>query len=595
MHRKTVIDFRALGERYTFTQPIKELKTRNVAEVADLLAQVESYQEQGYYVVGYVSYEAAPAFEEKLAVHKAPLLAEYLLYFTVHDRVETSPIPLIYDEVDLSSNWKEVTSVADYEKAIAQIHHHLRQGDTYQVNYTVQLKQDLSANPFAIYNRMVVEQEAGYNAYVEHDEMAVISMSPELFFEQNGRELTTRPMKGTTQRGMTDQEDLEQASWLEQDPKNRSENMMIVDLLRNDMNRISDVGSEHVERLCQVEQYSTVWQMTSTIKSHLREDVDLVEIFRSLFPCGSITGAPKIATMEIIKDLEPQPRGVYCGTIGLLLPNGRRIFNVAIRTIQLHQGNAIYGVGGGITWDSTWESEYREVHQKAAVLYRKQVRFQLITTGKISQKNLLFENQHIERLRKASRYFAFPFDAEDLRQKIEAKCQACEANQDYRLRISLSKSGEIELSRQILTPLSPHFCQAQLCLQEGNLQQAFTYFKTTYRPHLNLDKQEIIYHNARGELLETSIGNLVLKIAGKLYTPPIRLGILPGIYRQHLLETGEVEEKVLTLVDLAQAESVYGCNAVRGLYELTIESEVSKPLNKENDGIKIKLRKPLHK
>lgn len=570
MHRKTVIDFRALGERYTFTQPIKELKTRDLSEVADLLAQVESYQEQGYYVVGYVSYEAAPAFEEKLAVHKAPLLAEYLLYFTVHDRVETSPIPLTYEEVDLPSKWQEETSTENYEKAIAQIHHHLRQGDTYQVNYTVQLKQDLSANPFAIYNRMVVEQEAGYNAYVEHDEMAVISMSPELFFEQNDRELTTRPMKGTTQRGVTNQEDLEQASWLEQDPKNRSENMMIVDLLRNDMNRISEVGSEHVERLCQVEQYSTVWQMTSTIKSQLRPDVDLVEIFRSLFPCGSITGAPKIATMEIIKNLEPQPRGVYCGTIGLLLPNGRRIFNVAIRTIQLHQGKAIYGVGGGITWDSTWESEYREVHQKAAVLYRKQARFQLITTGKISQKNLLFEEQHLERLTKASRYFAYPFNPEELRQKIEKECQVCDANQDYRLRIILSKSGEIELSSQILTPLSPSFCQAQLCLQEADLNQAFTYFKTTNRPHLSLGEQEIIYHNATGELLETSIGNLVLKINGKLYTPPTSLGILPGIYRQHLLERGLVDEKVLTLKDLAQAEAIYGCNAVRGLYELEV-------------------------
>lgn len=573
MHRKTVIDFRDLGERYTFTQPIKELKTRDLAEVADLLAQVESYQEQGYYVVGYVSYEAAPAFEEKLAVHKAPLLGEYLLYFTVHDRVETSPIPLTYDDIDLPSNWQEVTSEADYEKAIAQIHHHLRQGDTYQVNYTVQLKQDLSANPFAIYNRMVVEQEAGYNAYIEHDEMAVISMSPELFFEQNDRELTTRPMKGTTQRGVTDQEDLAQASWLEQDPKNRSENMMIVDLLRNDMNRISEVGSEHVERLCQVEQYSTVWQMTSTIESQLRLDVDLVAIFRSLFPCGSITGAPKIATMKIIKDLEPQPRGVYCGTIGLLLPNGRRIFNVAIRTIQLHQGKAIYGVGGGITWDSTWESEYREVHQKAAVLYRKQARFKLITTGRISQKQLLFEDQHLERLTKASRYFSYPFDPKDLRQKIEIECQACDSHQDYRMRISLSKSGEIELSRQVLTPLSPDFCQTKLCLQETDLNQAFTYFKTTHRPHLSLGKQEIIYHNAAGELLETSIGNLVLKIDGKLYTPPINLGILSGIYRQHLLGKGQVEEKILTLADLNQAEAVYGCNAVRGLYELLLKEK----------------------
>ena len=570
MHRKTVIDFRALGERYTFTQPIKELKTRDLSEVADLLAQVESYQEQGYYVVGYVSYEAAPAFEEKLAVHKSPLLGEYLLYFTVHDRVETSPIPLTYEEVDLPSKWQEETSAENYEKAITQIHHHLRQGDTYQVNYTVQLKQDLSANPFAIYNRMVVEQEAGYNAYVEHDEMAVISMSPELFFEQNDRELTTRPMKGTTQRGVTDQEDLAQASWLEQDPKNRSENMMIVDLLRNDMNRISEVGSEYVERLCQVEQYSTVWQMTSTIKSQLRPDVDLVAIFRSLFPCGSITGAPKIATMEIIKNLEPQPRGVYCGTIGLLLPNGRRIFNVAIRTIQLHKGQAIYGVGGGITWDSTWESEYREVHQKAAVLYRKQARFKLISTGRVSQKSLLFEDQHLERLTKASRYFAYPLDPKKLRQKIEEECQVCDVNQDYRLRIGLSKSGEIELSRQILAPLSPSFCKAKLCLQEADLNQSFTYFKTTHRPHLSLGEQEIIYHNVVGELLETSIGNLVLKINGKLYTPPISLGILPGIYRQHLLETGQVEEKVLTVPDLDQAETIYGCNAVRGLYELEV-------------------------
>ena len=573
MHRKTVIDFRALGERYTFTQPIKELKTRDLAEVADLLAQVESYQEQGYYVVGYVSYEAAPAFEEKLAVHKGPLLGEYLLYFTVHNSVEISNIPLTYEEVELPSNWQEVTSAEDYEKAITQIHHHLRQGDSYQVNYTVQLKQNLSANSFAIYNRMVVEQEAGYNAYVEHDDMAVISMSPELFFEQNGRELTTRPMKGTTKRGLTDDDDLKEAAWLEQDPKNRSENMMIVDLLRNDMNRISEVGSEHVESLCQVEQYSTVWQMTSTIKSRLREDVDLIEIFRSLFPCGSITGAPKIATMEIIKDLEPQPRGVYCGTIGILLPNGRRIFNVAIRTIQLYKGQAIYGVGGGITWDSTWESEYREVHQKAAVLYRKQARFQLITTGKISQKQLLFEDQHLERLTKASRYFAFPFDPKKLRQKIEEECQACDSHQDYRLRITLSKSGEMELSRQILAPLSPSFCKAKLCLQEADLQQAFTYFKTTHRPHLNLGEQEKIYHNKSGELLETSIGNLVLKIAGKLYTPPIRLGILPGIYRQHLLKTGQVEEKALTIEDLKGAEAIYGCNAVRGLYELILQEK----------------------
>ena len=275
--------------------------------------------------------------------------------------------------------------------------------------------------------------------------------------------------------------------------------------------------------------------------------------------------------MEIIKNLEPQARGVYCGTVGLLLPNGRRIFNVAIRTIQLHRGQAIYGVGGGITWDSTWESEYREVRQKAAVLYRKQPRFQLITTGKISQKTLLFENQHLERLQKASRYFAFPFDKESLINRIEKECQACDLHQDYRLRISLSKSGEIEIDRQVLTPLSSSFCQAKLCLQEADLQQAFTYFKTTYRPHLTMGEQEIIYHTADGKLLETSIGNLVLKMNSKLYTPPSILGILPGIYRNHLLEIGQVEEKVLTLSELKEAEVIYACNAVRGLYELSVK------------------------
>ena len=183
---------------------------------------------------------------------------------------------------------------------------------------------------------------------------------------------------------------------------------------------------------------------------------------------------------------------------------------------------------------------------------------------------MLFEKQHLERLQKASRYFAFPFDAEDLRQKIEEECQACDFHQDYRLRISLSKSGEIEIDRQVLTPLSSSFCQAKLCLQEADLEQAFTYFKTTHRPHLTVGEQEIIYHTADEKLLETSIGNLVLKMNGKLYTPPSQLGLLPGIYRQHLLENGQVEEKVLTVEDLKQAEVIYACNAVRGLYELSV-------------------------
>ena len=572
MHKKTVIDFKELGRRLIFSQPIKELKTRKLTEVREILQEVEGWHKKGFYAVGYVSYEAAPAFEEKLQVHKAPLLGEYLIYFTIHDRADEAPFPLAYDEVEMPAQWQSLTTEQEYEKAIGIIHHHIRQGDTYQVNYTVQLGAELNPqDSWAIYNRLVVEQNAAYNAYVEHDNQAVLSISPELFFEEHRGELITRPMKGTTNRGLTVAADLEQADWLRQDPKNRAENMMIVDLLRNDMNRISEIGSERVEQLCQVEQYSTVWQMTSTIKSQLRPEIGLGEIFDALFPCGSITGAPKISTMAIIKATEKAARGVYCGTVGTCLPDQRRIFNVAIRTIQLEGRKAIYGVGGGITWDSTWKSEYIETQQKSAVLYRKNPRFDLISTGKVTDGKLTLQEQHLQRLTEAASYFAYPFDQDKLKQELEETCAQLDKGQDYRLRIALKKDGSIGLETATLPPLTATFRKAKLVEQTANLAQPFTYFKTSHRPHLTLEQQEQIYYNAQGQLLETSIGNLLLELDGKLYTPPVKLGILNGIYRQQLLEQGKATEKVLTLADLKEAEKIYACNAVRGLYELEID------------------------
>ena len=572
MHKKTVIDFKELGRRLIFSQPIKELKTRELTEVRAILQEVEDWQKKGFYAVGYVSYEAAPAFEEKLQVHKAPLLGEYLIYFTIHDRADAAPFPLTYDDVEMPAQWQSLTTEQEYEKAIRTIHHHIRQGDTYQVNYTLQLGAELNPqDSWAIYNRLVVEQNAAYNAYVEHDNQAILSISPELFFKEHRGELTTRPMKGTTNRGLTVAADLEQADWLRQDPKNRAENMMIVDLLRNDMNRISEIGSERVEQLCQVEQYSTVWQMTSTIKSQLRPEIGLGEIFDALFPCGSITGAPKISTMAIIKATEQAARGVYCGTVGICLPDQRRIFNVAIRTIQLEVGKAIYGVGGGITWDSTWESEYIETQQKSAVLYRKNPQFDLITTGKVEQGQLTFQDQHLKRLRESARYFAYPFDEEKLEAELNQTLAELDPSTDYRLRISIAKSGNVTCQLEKLQALPEAFCKAILVPQNADLQQPFTYFKTSYRPHLSLGQQEQIYYNAQGQLLESSIGNLVLQLDGHLYTPPIELGLLDGIYRQHLLETGQATEKILSLDDLKSAEKIYACNALRGLYELEID------------------------
>lgn len=575
MHKQTIIDFKELGLRHLFTKPIKELKTRDIDQVEALLKEVETYQEAGFYAVGYVSYEAAPAFEKKLAVHPAPLMGEYLLYFTIHQEVETLPFPEDYEAVDLPANWKEEVEAPAYQEAIKIIHHHIRQGDTYQVNYTVQLSQELEGDPLAIYNRLVVEQKAHYNAFIQHDDVAILSISPELFFEQEDRLLTTRPMKGTTRRGLTNQADLKEAAWLKADPKNRAENMMIVDLLRNDMNRISEIGSEQVTRLCQVEQYSTVWQMTSTIESRLRPEVDLVQAFQALFPCGSITGAPKISTMEIIQQTEIAPRGVYCGTIGILLPRGKRIFNVAIRTLQMQGTKAIYGVGGGITWDSTWEGEYRETKQKSAVLYRQEPRFELLTTGLIHQGELTFLEQHLTRLREASRYFAYPYNEPKLLNDLQEQLAHVDLNLDYRCRIALQKNGTFHLVITELTDLPASYLQAQLTEQKLDLATPFTYFKTSQRDHLSQSNHEQIFHLPDGTLLETTIGNLVLEIEGQRYTPPAHLPLLDGIYRRHLLETQQVEEKLLTLNDLTDADRIYACNALRGLYELDFQRKDS--------------------
>ena len=573
MHKKTVIDFKELGVRQIFTDAIKELKTKDIKEVKPLLDELEAYQNEGYYAVGYVSYEAAPAFEIKFQVIDGPLMSEYLLYFTVHETVQTEPIPLTYDPITLPKSWQELTTAEEYKAAIEHIHHHIRQGDTYQVNYTVQLQQNLTADPFAIYNRLVVEQNAHYNAFIQHDDVSIISISPELFFKKDGDKLTTRPMKGTTNRGLTTETDLAQARWLAQDQKNRSENMMIVDLLRNDMNRISKIGSEDVKSLCQVEQYSTVWQMTSTIETQLLPNSSLSDAFQALFPCGSITGAPKIATMEIIKKVEKQPRGVYCGAIGILVPQGPSIFNVAIRTLQMEGTKAIYGVGGGITWDSNWEAEYEETKQKAAVLYRQNPKFDLISTGRIHQGKLLFLEEHIKRLQESSRYFDYPFNAEKAHNQATALCQSLDLDTDYRLKMSLKKDGELKFEHSQLTNLSDDFCQARLVEQRHPLDSPYTFFKTSYRPHLSIELHEQIYYNHEGQLLETSIGNIVLKIEDQLYTPPVHLGLLNGIYRQSLIAENKLKEKVLTVKDLKQAQAIYGCNAVRGLYELKVEED----------------------
>ncbi|GAB6886282.1 anthranilate synthase [Streptococcus equinus ATCC 33317] len=571
MHKKTVVDFKELGHRLIFENPVKILATKLIDDVEAILKKVVYYQSQGYYVVGYVSYEAGKAFENNFSVKTFPLSGEYLVYFTVHSEVKKEPFPLDYEmNITMPQVWESKTDKDEYEKAISEIRQQIRQENTYQVNYTVQLHNRINSNLFELYNRLVIEQDAKYNCYIEHDDFAVLSMSPELFFEKNGSKLTTRPMKGTVARGINDTQDFRNKHWLANDSKNRSENMMIVDLLRNDMGRISELGSVIVSKLCDIEQYSTVWQMTSTIESQLKEDVSLFDIFNALFPCGSITGAPKISTMSVINQLETSPRGIYCGSIGICLPHDdRAIFNVAIRTIQVKDDQAIYGVGGGITWDSEWESEYRETCEKSAFLYKSQPTFDILTTAKITQKKVIFFKEHTKRLKSSARFFGWPFSETEFLDKISELLKTLDLS-DYRLRVLLHKSGQLSFEVSILEDLPSTFLQAKLVQREEACDSPFTYFKTSYRPHIPNSDKEQVFISSDGYLQETSIGNIILEIDGTYYTPPVEVGILDGIYRKYLIQQGEVTERYLTKTDLENADHIYVCNSVRGLYEIDI-------------------------
>ncbi|WP_431769869.1 aminodeoxychorismate synthase component I [Streptococcus gallolyticus] len=571
MHKKTVVDFKELGHRLIFENPVKILATKLIDDVEAILKKVVYYQSQGYYVVGYVSYEAGKAFENNFSVKTFSLSGEYLVYFTVHSEVKKEAFPLDYEmNITMPQVWESKTDKDEYEKAISEIRQQIRQGNTYQVNYTVQLHNRINSNLFELYNRLVIEQDAKYNCYIEHDDFAVLSMSPELFFEKNGSKLTTRPMKGTVARGINDAQDFRNKHWLANDSKNRSENMMIVDLLRNDMGRISELGSVTVSKLCDIEQYSTVWQMTSTIESQLKEDLSLFDIFNALFLCGSITGAPKISTMSIINQLEPSPRGVYCGSIGICLPHDdRAIFNVAIRTIQVKDDQAIYGVGGGITWDSEWESEYRETCEKSAFLYKSQPTFDILTTAKITQKKVIFLKEHTKRLKSSARFFGWPFSETEFLDKISELLKTLDLS-DYRLRVLLHKSGQLSFEVSMLEDLPSTFLQAKLVQREEACDSPFTYFKTSYRPHIPNSDKEQVFISSDGYLQETSIGNIILEIDGTYYTPPVEVGILDGIYRKYLIQQGEVTERYLTKTDLENADHIYVCNSVRGLYEIDI-------------------------
>jgi para-aminobenzoate synthetase/4-amino-4-deoxychorismate lyase len=429
-----------------------------------------------------------------------------------------------------------------------------------------------------------VAQGAQYSTYLDLGRYKVLCLSPELFFERRGNHVITRPMKGTARRGRWPAEDRELAQWLQQSTKDRAENVMIVDLLRNDLGKVSVPGSVRVSSLFDLERFETVWQMTSTVEGTLKDGTSLVELMTALFPCGSVTGAPKIRTMQIIHELERFPRGAYTGAIGFLKPGGDCVFTVAIRTVVVDTESniATFGVGGGVTIDSTAEREYEECLVKSSFLHRSVVEFQLFESILLEHGEYFLLTRHLERLRNSAEFFGFEFN-EDVSSTLH-RIAAENPSGSFKVKLTLWKDGPIEAANSDIQKRESW--HVALATESVNSFDRFLFHKTTRREFYNAqlesrpDCDDLIFWNERGEVTESSIANVVVSIAGQLFTPPVSSGLLAGTFRNQLLEEGKLQERLITVEELESAQEVFLINSVRQWMKVSFSRKGAKAQRK---------------
>jgi len=565
-------DTQAKGLHLRFTAPVTTYSAKRLEEVVPLLRAAEAAATSGAWVALMLSYEAAPAFDDALKTHAPGFLP--LAWAAVFDKPAAPAAPAtIVDELTAGSYkltaWKSQVSGSEYSEAVRHIRDLIAKGDTYQVNYTFPLQSHFNGDASAWYDTLCAAQGAEYCAYLDLGRYKVLCVSPELFFERRGDSIKTKPMKGTINRGRWALEDDGLAQQLAASPKDRAENVMIVDLLRNDLGKISVPGSVRVSKLFEVERYETLWQMTSTVESTLGSDVGLADVMAALFPCGSITGAPKIRTMEIIRELEPFPRGIYTGTIGFMRPGCDCVFNVAIRTVVLDTVSraATFGVGGGITTDSTAEREYDECLLKSSFLNAPVVSFRLFESILLEQGEFFLLSRHIERLRASAKYFGFRFREEEILCVLERVARTC-SNARWKIRLLLANDGEIDTDAVHLSAPDRGTLPVALATEPVNSSQKFLFHKTTNRLIYTRalgkrpDCYDVILWNERGEITESTIANVVISIDGQLYTPPQESGLLAGTFREELLAVGTIRERVILREELRMAASFFLVNSV---------------------------------
>ena len=585
-----------------YSTHVGTLICQSADQLPAMLQQMQQALQQGQFAVSLFAYELGAAMHG-IAPHEtasdamALPLAEVLL-FEHCEKLSAEQVSAWLDQHEspspagIANVHSDITEAA-FDSALARIHDYIAAGDTYQVNYTYRLRFDAYGSVHALYRRLRERQPVPYGALIAlPDGRAVLSLSPELFVRHDDGVLTVRPMKGTAAASGHAQQDDVSAHALAADPKNRAENLMIVDLLRNDLGRIAEVGSVTVDKLFDVQRYSSVLQMTSTVHAQLRDGIAMPEIFDALYPCGSITGAPKHRTMQIIRELEANPRGIYTGAIGWFDPHqstqvvGNFCLSVPIRTLQLQAQDELQircgemGVGAGIVHDSVALAEYEECRIKAGFLIDMPAQFELFETIYATRADCCRHlDRHLLRLRSSAEYFGFAFDEIKIRAVLRETCSQFSDATPYRLRLALQADGACVIQ---IAPLSPIVGSVKILLAEipTDAGDIFLRHKTTIRNSYDAawraaEEQgafDQLFCNQDGQLTEGGRSTVFLKLDGHWYTPPLSVGVLPGVMRAVLLEdvTWNAEEKVLTLTDLRKAEEVVVCNALRGTLPATI-------------------------
>jgi para-aminobenzoate synthetase/4-amino-4-deoxychorismate lyase len=562
--------------RCAFDQPILVLVAHQHSEVRDVLRAVEQHAQAGRWCVGYVRYEAAPAFDAALQVHPAD---GPLAWFGVYDQAQPWPVEAQAPEPPTAlAQWHTGPERSRFDTDMARIHAAIAAGDLYQINYTCPWQGTLHSTPQAMFHALQQAQPGGYAAFIDAGTEQVLSVSPELFFDWQGSRILARPMKGTAPRGRDAAEDQSNIEALQSSPKERAENVMIVDLLRNDLSRIAQPQSVQVPRLFQVEALPTVFQMSSDVVAETRPGTTLVDVFHALFPCGSITGAPKVQAMRLIHSLEPEARGVYCGAIGVVRPGGHATFNVAIRTVTSQQKQLRCGIGSGITHDATAEGEWQEWQAKRAFLNRASTPFELLETLRLEQGHFNAAERHLARMARAAQHFGFVFDRATVEATLAAQANAHPQGL-FRVRLLLKRQGVARAESFVLAASdgTPQRVQlASTALEAAHSE--FVRYKTTHRAlydaYAPTDATvfDTLLWNARGELTESTRCNVAMKLDGEWLTPALSCGLLDGIAREELIERGRLREAVIPIEALARAEGLALFNSLRGWMPATLVS-----------------------